>query len=66
MRQSSDSFFRVALQKSQLMASFRPPMFFLGGASGQDPYPRESTLMTPSALSSLQKKSRPTVTLNKL
>ena len=31
---SSYSCFRVALQKSQVMTSFRPPMFFPGGATG--------------------------------
>ena len=34
MRLSSYSCFRVALQKSQVMTSFRPPpMFFPGGAT---------------------------------
>ena len=33
MRLSSYSCFRVALRKSQVMTSFRPPMFFPGGVT---------------------------------
>ena len=33
MRLSSYSCFRVALQKSQVMTSFCPPIFFPGGAT---------------------------------
>ena len=33
MRLSSYSCFRAALQKSQVMTSFRPPVFFPGGAT---------------------------------
>ena len=34
---SSYSCFRVALQKSQVMTSFFPPMFFPGAATGSKP-----------------------------